>query len=283
MQNRVHPRQRHGDGVVYVDDIGVGVGAAQHLGHQLATLGEVVGERRIALGQLESVDLDFGLANHRHLGHVARRDEPRHCRRRYGAGIAGIDLNGVAPIGHRGQHERAEGLGGLTSHHGRGSLDGLDRLCVGGLAVQDPREHVANFRVGRVGPILQQRPRPKDHGRGRVPRLHRPSSRERGLDRVQLGLVEELDRRYVVPVGLSGQHAIAVDQAAVHQEGRRPGFARVGAVAHADHALGPQYVQQRVVRFAFEFNDSFVEGEGDVHDATSDTARWANVTARCLR
>jgi len=55
VQNRVHSGQRHSGRVVYVDDVGVGVRAAQHLGHQLATLGEVVGECRVALGQLSGL------------------------------------------------------------------------------------------------------------------------------------------------------------------------------------------------------------------------------------
>ncbi len=155
VQNRMNTRKRQRCAVVDIDDVGVGVRASEHLAHQLTACVEVIGERGVALGQLDGVDLDLGLTHHCHLGDVTRRHEARHRCRSIGPWIGRVDLHGVPAIGHRRQDQRTERFRRLATHERSGAQHGFDGFGVGGLAIQDARQHVAHLVLGRVLVVLQ--------------------------------------------------------------------------------------------------------------------------------
>ena len=226
----------------------MGVGTAQDLGLQLTALDEIVGERRVALHQLDGVDLDLGFADHRHLRHVEAGDEAGHCvgchRRRVGR----VDVDGVHPVGHRCEDQRAERFWPLAPHHRSSPFDGLDRLHVCRFPIENAGQHVANFGLTRVGVGFEQHPRSQHGRRGRVPGLHGAGGHERRLNGVEVDPVEGLACHDLMPVGLGSQHAIGVDQPMVDENRRRAGLTGVGAVPHRDHALAAQHGEQCFVR-----------------------------------
>ena len=67
------------------------------------------------------------------------------------------------------------------------------------------------------GSALQEGPGTEHHGRRGIARLHRTCRHEGGLDRVELGFVEVLDRDDLVAVGLRSQHAVGVHEATIDQ------------------------------------------------------------------
>ena len=133
----------------------MGVGAAQDLGVQQAPRLEVGGKSRVPLNKAKSVHLDLGLADHRGRWDVTGWHQPGNGGRRVGCRISRVDIDRVSPIGHGLGDQRSEGFGLGTPQYGGRLADGGYRLHVGGLPVQDPREHVSDGLVVRVGVGLQ--------------------------------------------------------------------------------------------------------------------------------
>ena len=198
VQHLVHAGDGPGLRVVDSQDAGVGVRAAQNLGVQHPPGLYVVGEGGVALGQAHRVDLDFGLADHGHVGHLPRRHQPGHGLGRFGGRSVGVRFRGrPVAVGHRFDDERREWLGLLAPPHRRSPLHGLHRLRVGGLAVEDARQHVSDLLVGRVGALLQQGEGPEDHRTRGIARLERSDGHEGGLDGMQFGRDVEPTRQWL--------------------------------------------------------------------------------------
>ena len=87
----MHSREGECSRVVDVEDAGVRVRAAQHLAVEHAAKFDVVGERRVAVGEPDAIDLELRLPDDRHLGYVDRGDQ---------AGTAG-DAPGAVGVGVR--------------------------------------------------------------------------------------------------------------------------------------------------------------------------------------
>ena len=287
MQHRVDPLDGPGRRVVDAQDAGVGVRAAQHLGVQHPPGLHVVGEGRVALGQPHRVHLDLGLADHGHVGHLLRRHQPGHCMGRFGSRAAGGRLGGrPIAVGERLDDQRCERLGLLAPEHRRRPLDGLHRLHVGGLAVEDAREHVPDLVLGRVGVLLQQGERAEDHRTRGVAGLEGSDGHECGLDGMQVRRdVERLDGGDPVAVGGGGQDHVGGGESPVVEHRGRAGLTAVGAEVDREHAQPAQGLPQRVMGLDGQGGRSAVEFERDVdgHGYSSCITRAVSVTARCRR
>ena len=245
VEDGVDAGQCPGPGVVDGDDAGVGVRAAQHLGVEHAAQFDVVGERRVALGETHRVDLDLGASDDRHLGDVARRHQSGHGRGSVRHRRRRVVVDARRTVGHRRDHQRAKGPRCLTPAHRCSSAHRLDGLHVGRLPIEDAREHVADLGFGRVRRAVEEGERAEHHRPGRVAGLERPDRHEGRLDRMEVrSRVQRLDGHHPVPVGLCRQNDVARDQLTVEQHGTGTGLTAVGSEAHAEHPGPAQHRAQ---------------------------------------
>ncbi len=284
VEDLVHTRHRSRRPVVDVEDAGVGVGAVQQLGEQHPPQLDVVGERRIALGQLHCVDLDLRLAHHRHLRHVHRRHDSWYGRRERRGRVVGVHLDRIRAVGHRRQHDGHEGIDRVAPQHRGGAADGFDRLDVPGLAIEDARQHVADGFVGRVGIAFEQRHRAEHHRPGRVTGLERTRRHERGLDRVQLGAdVQRLDGGHGVAVGLHRVHHVGGHEPSVDEHGSRPGLTRRRPELDAHHPGSSQHGPKGLVRAHLDRHGCAVQLDDDAGHARSSSTRAVSTSTRWRR
>ncbi len=262
MDDGAHAGQRPRLAVVDGNDARVGVRTGQQLGIEHAPHFDVVNEGRIALGQLDGIDLGFRLADDLHLragaglqqqggragmGLCCRPEQPATrplWRLRQGQVVVAFPVDGdggdqVARIDDGGIDVRRRLL---AAQNGRGAQDGQHRSQIARLATEHARQRVAHLRFGGVGVVVKQRLGGQDHRRCRVAGLDGPRLDERQLDGMEFADAgrETFDGLDGVADRLAGQERIGADQTAVEQDGRCARLASVAAEADADIASRAQ-------------------------------------------
>ncbi len=252
-------------GIVDRDDPGVGVRAVEDLGVQHAAHLEVVDEGRVALGQLEGVDLVLGPAHHPCVRHLGMGDHlGSHRVDSLEVGHPRLHVEGDRR--HQGGLHRTRGF---ASQPGCGAPDRQHRTLVARLAVEDPCQCVTDLVLGGIVGAVEQFLGGQHHGRGRVAGLDGTRLHEGLLDRMQLHPTRQtLDGLDLVSLGLGGEHDLARHQPAVDEHGGGTGLAGIGAEAHAVEAGATQHGHQGVVGPARDLEGVPVDAEGEVHDAS---------------
>ena len=205
---------------------------------------DVVGKGCVALDETQSFHLVLRLSDHSGLRNIGGRHKTRHSRR----DVQPERRQRLCQLQISRQGFDDEGLHRvrlLASEHRRGPADCFDHLGVAGLAVEDPRQRVADLVIGGIRATFEEGLGRQNHRPGRVPGLERPRLDERLLDRVHLpcGHVQRLDRSDHVPVGLGGKEHIGRDQPAVEQDRCCAGLTGLRPVADAEAPLPAQHVK----------------------------------------
>jgi len=236
---------------VNVPDAGVGMRASEQRRVEHPPPLEVVGEDRAAQGQLDRVHLRLRPADHTAPLGLRRGDDQRPA----GAGLDGraaairqiLAMRVIEESGGNGDRplQRHERLHLLAAHDGRRPQHGLHRLDIPGLAIQHARQRLADFGLGRVRVLVQQRLSHQNLGRRVIARLNRAGLDECLLERMQpVRRPQALDSGDLMTVCLGGQEHHAVDRLAIQQHGRRATQALLVAKPDTSVPGAAQHVEQ---------------------------------------
>ncbi len=229
MEYGVDAGERRGSRVVDVNDPCVRVRAVEHLRHEGAGGNDVVGEGRIALHQLDGIDLDLGVADDTGVRHVDAWNDLWSDR-----GQGGHILVGRGAARERIEEGDVNALGIVPADHRGRPQDGVDWTQIAGLAVKDAREGIPDVVFGRVRIRGDQGLCSEDHCRRGVPGLDCAGLDECFLNRVEVaGAAHALNGLDLVAIGLSCQHQVGGDEDAVYEHGRRSGLSALRAESHA--------------------------------------------------
>ena len=276
MDDGMHTRQFESSRVVDRDDPGIGVRAVEDLGDECAGQIDVVGERRIALDELDGIDLGLRFPDDAGLRDVAARHHTRSDGREIRPGCLW-----AVTVRQRVKEDHIDAFRRLAAQHGSGAQHGVHRAEIAGLAVENPGEGVSDLVLGWVWASSDQRLRCENRRRCRVARLNCTGLDECCLDRVKVaGAAEAFDRFDFVAVGLRREHQVGGDQGAVDEYGSCSGLA--GLRPETDTVVSglAEHRAQRIVRLAVEFDPGPIDCERDRHDdappVTAATTRSAS-------